>query len=100
MALAALVALPFVANAIGDASITTLATRIVILSIAAASLNLALGYGGMVSFGHAAYFGVNYYIYGHKLKLMAGTEYHHMDGGGDGGDFDGWTSTVGLRMSF
>ncbi len=49
---------------IGDASITTLATRIVILSIAAASLNLALGYGGMVSFGHAAFLGVGGYTVG------------------------------------
>lgn len=60
----------------------------------------ALTDGGRGDTYHAAYLGVNYYIYGHKLKLMAGTEYHHMDGGGDGGDFDGWTSTVGLRFSF
>jgi branched-chain amino acid transport system permease protein len=62
--LAVLVALPFVASALGDASITTLATRIIILAIAAASLNLALGYGGLVSFGHAAYFGVGGYVVG------------------------------------
>ncbi|WP_256200167.1 hypothetical protein [Verrucomicrobium spinosum] len=43
---------------------------------------------------------MNYYLYGHKLKLMAGTEYHNMSGGGDGGDFDGWTTLVGLRMFF
>lgn len=48
----------------------------------------------------AFYIGLNYYIYGHKLKLMAGAEYHHMDGGGDGGDFDGWTGTVAFRMFF
>ncbi|MCP8938633.1 branched-chain amino acid ABC transporter permease [Alsobacter sp. SYSU M60028] len=59
-----LAALPFVADALGDASITTLATRIVILCIAAASLNLALGYGGMVSFGHAAFLGVGGYTVG------------------------------------
>jgi phosphate-selective porin OprO and OprP len=56
--------------------------------------------GGRGETYHAAYFGVNYYIYGQKLKLMAGTEYNHMDGGGDGGDFDGWTTTTGVRVSF
>lgn len=56
--------------------------------------------GGRGDQYQAAYLGLNYYIYGHKLKVMAGTEYHRMEGGGDGGDFDGWTSTVGLRMSF
>ncbi len=42
----------------------TLFTRIVILAIAATSLNLILGYGGMVSFGHAAYVGVGAYVVG------------------------------------
>ena len=41
-----------------------LATRIVIYAIAASSLNLILGYGGLVSFGHAAYFGVGAYAVG------------------------------------
>ncbi len=39
-------------------------TRIVILALAATSLNLILGYGGMVSFGHAAYLGVGGYAIG------------------------------------
>jgi branched-chain amino acid transport system permease protein len=42
----------------------TLFTRIVILAIAATSLNLILGYGGMVSFGHAVYLGVGGYAVG------------------------------------
>jgi branched-chain amino acid transport system permease protein len=42
----------------------TLATRIVILAIAAAGLNLALGFGGLVSFGHAAFFGIGGYVAG------------------------------------
>jgi len=41
-----------------------LATRLVILAIAAVSLNLILGYGGMVSFGHAAYIGIGAYAVG------------------------------------
>lgn len=61
---AALVALPFAASVLGNTAITTLATRITILAIAAASLNVALGYGGLVSFGHAAYFGVGGYVVG------------------------------------
>lgn len=41
-----------------------LATRLVILAIAAVSLNLILGYGGMVSFGHAAFLGFGAYAVG------------------------------------
>jgi phosphate-selective porin OprO and OprP len=29
---------------------------------------------------------------------MAGAEYASMDGGADGGDFDGWTLLSGLRL--
>jgi len=39
-------------------------TRVLIYAMAAASLNLVLGYGGMVSFGHAAFFGAGAYIVG------------------------------------
>jgi len=42
----------------------SLASRILIYAIAATSLNLALGYGGMVSFGHAAFFGAGAYVVG------------------------------------
>ena len=41
-----------------------LATRILILAIAAASLNLILGYGGMISFGHSAFLGIGAYAVG------------------------------------
>lgn len=44
--------------------LVTLATRIVIFAIAATGLNLALGYGGLVSFGHAAFFGLGGYVCG------------------------------------
>lgn len=44
--------------------ILTLFTRIVILAIAATSLNLIMGYGGMVSFGHAVYLGIGSYAVG------------------------------------
>lgn len=39
-------------------------SRIICLGIAAASLNLILGYGGMVSFGHAAFIGIGAYAVG------------------------------------
>ena len=42
----------------------TLVTRIMIFAIAALSLDLILGYGGLVSFGHAAYLGVGVYTVG------------------------------------
>ena len=41
-----------------------LATRVLILAIAASSLNLILGYGGMISFGHSAYLGIGAYAVG------------------------------------
>jgi phosphate-selective porin OprO/OprP len=47
---------------------------------------------------HAGYLGANYYLYGHKLKLMTGVEFSHMDGGSDGGDFDGVTGLAGVRI--
>ncbi len=42
----------------------TLTTKIFILGMAGVGLNLALGYGGLVSFGHAAFFGVGGYVSG------------------------------------
>ena len=44
----------------------------------------------------SAYAGLNYYMYGHKLKLMNGIEYSHMGGG----EYDGYTLMSGLRFSF
>ena len=41
-----------------------LVRRVMIFAIAALSLNLILGYGGMISFGHAAYLGVGAYAVG------------------------------------
>jgi len=52
----------------GEIFYTRLFTRILIYAMVACSLDLILGYGGMVSFGHAAFFGVGAYavaILGH-----------------------------------
>lgn len=54
--------------------------------------------GGNGETYNAGYLGLNYRVYGDRLKLMGGLEYAHMDGGGDGGDFDGWTWLTGIRM--
>lgn len=56
--------LPAYANLTNDQFTLTLFTRIVILALAAVSLNLILGYGGMMSFGHAAYLGIGGYAVG------------------------------------
>jgi branched-chain amino acid transport system permease protein len=60
-ALLMLVALPFIANAVGEGFYIALASRILIFALAATSLNFILGFGGMVSFGHAAFVGVGAY---------------------------------------
>ena len=61
---AALAAVPAYALAADEPFILTLAARVVIFAIAAVGLNLALGYGGLVSFGHAAFFGIGGYAAG------------------------------------
>jgi phosphate-selective porin OprO and OprP len=49
---------------------------------------------------HAFYLGLNYYIHGHGLKLMSGLEYATLDGGSDGGDYDGLSWVSGIRINF
>src|SRR6266705_3081603 len=63
-----LAALPIYTPVTGNFFLLTLFTRIIILAIAATSLNLIMGYGGMVSFGHAAYLGVGGYVIGILAK--------------------------------
>ncbi|MCD6044283.1 MAG: branched-chain amino acid transporter permease [Burkholderiales bacterium] len=57
-------AFPLVMHALDQQFYISFGTRILIYAMAAASLNLVLGYGGMVSFGHAAFFGAGAYIVG------------------------------------
>lgn len=59
-----LLAIPLAALAMGELFYITLATRIAILALAAVGLNIALGLGGLVSFGHAAFFGIGGYTAG------------------------------------
>jgi branched-chain amino acid transport system permease protein len=62
--LAALVLLPVYVEFTGNRFLLTLFTRIIILALAAVSLNLILGFGGMMSFGHAVYLGIGGYSVG------------------------------------
>ena len=50
---------------------------------------------------NAVYVGLNYYVYGQKLKLMAGEQYDSLTGGtGAKAGFQGWTTLLGVRMFF
>ena len=62
--LALLLAVPLWARAADEPFYITLATKVAILALAGVGLNLALGLGGMVSFGHAVFFGVGGYAMG------------------------------------
>jgi len=62
--IALLLLLPPVASALKEPFYLDLVRKAMIFAIAAASLNLILGYGGMISFGHAAYLGVGGYAVG------------------------------------
>ena len=59
-----LATVPIYAAVTANAFLVTLFTRVIILGMAACSLNLILGYGGMVSFGHAVYLGIGGYAVG------------------------------------
>ena len=58
-----------------------------------------LSAGGQGETYQSAYLGLQYFIYGDKLKVLAGAEYSHL-GGGSGKDFEGLTFLTGLRLSF
>ncbi|HEX7788611.1 MAG TPA: hypothetical protein VF653_20495, partial [Methylomirabilota bacterium] len=68
--LAVLVAL-FLVPALGSRFYTFLANDVVIWALFATSLNLLVGYTGLVSFGHAAYFGIGAYATGLLMKKLA-----------------------------
>jgi branched-chain amino acid transport system permease protein len=69
-ACAAVVALvlPWLLQALGLDFYLSAASRIVVYAIAATSLNLVLGYGGLVSLGHAAFVGLGSYVTGIMLS--------------------------------
>jgi branched-chain amino acid transport system permease protein len=72
---------PLLMQVIDQPFYTGLATRVLIFAIIVSSLNLILGYGGMVSFGHAAFLGSGAYTVGilsleatKKIGLLPGSE--------------------------
>ena len=64
---------PVYAALTGDPFAMTLMGRVLILALAALSLNLIMGFGGMVSFGHAAYLGIGGYAVGILAKEGIGS---------------------------
>ena len=66
--LAILVLLPVYCALSGSTFALILFTRIVIFALAAVALNLVMGFGGMVSFGHAAFLGLGGYVVGILAK--------------------------------
>ncbi|WP_313613773.1 branched-chain amino acid ABC transporter permease [Agrobacterium sp.] len=62
---------PVTALVTNDAYVLTIFERFLVYAVAASSLNLILGFGGMISFGHAVYLGVGAYVTG----LMANSGY-------------------------
>lgn len=62
--LLALLAVPLMAWQMDEPFVITLATKVAILALAGVGLNIALGLGGLVSLGHAAFFGIGGYAMG------------------------------------
>ncbi len=86
--LSLLALVPLYAAITGEPFALTLFTRIVIMALAAVSLNLIMGYGGMVSFGHAAYLGIGGYAVGILWKE------------GLGSGFVQWPVAIGVSALF
>lgn len=88
--LAALLVLPPVAYAIGDPFLIKVATRMLIFGLAAAALDLIVGYGALISLGHSAFLGLGAYVVG----ILA---HHQFEGTavlGLTGDWTGSTSAL------
>lgn len=62
--LGGLALVPLASAWLGDTYYVTLFTRVLVFAIAACGLNIALGFGGMVSFGHALYVAIGAYTVG------------------------------------
>jgi branched-chain amino acid transport system permease protein len=63
-----LLTMPYWLNWVGG--YTALGTRVLVLALAATSLNFLLGFTGVLSFGHAAYFGIGAYGLGLTIKYL------------------------------
>ncbi len=65
---ALLLTMPYWMGAVGG--YTELATRVLVMGLAAMALNFLLGFTGVLSFGHAAYFGLGAYGVGMIIKYV------------------------------
>ncbi|AJF01182.2 inner-membrane translocator [Pandoraea apista] len=65
---AALLTMPFWIGAIGG--YPALGTRVLVMALAAMALNFLLGFTGVLSFGHAAYFGLGAYGVGMTIRYL------------------------------
>ena len=63
-----LLTMPYWLGAVGG--YTELASRVLVLALAAMALNFLLGFTGVLSFGHAAYFGLGAYGVGMTIKYL------------------------------
>lgn len=86
LAFAILLALPSFANWMDEPFWITLVARTLVVGVGAVGLNLILGYGGMVSFGHAAYVGIGAYV--------VGIGFHHYFEDGQDWMNNGWLQLV------
>ncbi|ANK82935.1 MAG: ABC transporter permease [Rhizobiales bacterium NRL2] len=84
--MAVLLALPSIADMADEPFWVTLVARTLVVGVGAIGLNLVLGYGGMVSFGHAAYVGIGAYV--------VGIGFHHYFEDGYAWMNNGWIQLV------
>ena len=73
-----LLTMPFWMKAVGG--YTELATRMVVMGLAAMALNFLLGFTGTLSFGHAAYFGIGA-VWGRADDQVPRSQHRHGDVG-------------------
>ncbi|WP_417514126.1 branched-chain amino acid ABC transporter permease [Minwuia sp.] len=87
---AALLALPTIADIADEPFWVTLVARTLVVAVGAVGLNLVLGFGGMVSFGHAAYVGIGAYV--------VGIGFHHYFEDGYAWMNAGWVQLFGAMI--
>ena len=75
---AVLGAVPLVAALVGEGFYVSLVSRMMIYALATLGLNLLVGYGGLVSFGHAMYIGIGAYAVGILSYHGIGNGYAHV----------------------
>jgi branched-chain amino acid transport system permease protein len=78
LVLVLLASVPFVAQLTGQQFYVAFFARIIIYAIAACALNIALGYGGLVSFGHSLFLGIGAYAVGFASFHGVGSGWVHL----------------------